>query len=314
MHSLHAIRPIVGLVSAACLAGCISSPLPAGTEAQLYAWQETSTPLARRTGIVSTDYNGYFDGDFDFSNLPLQTASANLEPDTPYVLKSCEAEACYYAVLFPGDFSLKDDGLLGGFAALTPLSTAMYADVSALAATQVRPRLDALAAAVTTPDGPRDYAGFVKLDYERSAQDAARIEKLDVNNAAEAAIRDGELPSLQALLNASITTTGELQASADFIFSSAWDLEIDVNVTERMPNAYLALCADFDDQDGERYEVNYANCRLKTPTRDGVFEDTLRMSASVDQMVAVLFPLDNPGAREFYRWERSVQGTRFEVR
>ncbi|MEE4660634.1 MAG: hypothetical protein V2J89_09210 [Halieaceae bacterium] len=314
MNTLKATSALAALVSAACLSGCISSPLPAGTEAQLYGWRAFDTPLATRAGIASDEYNGYFDGDLNFSDLPLTMAVDAADPNAPYLLKSCEEDACYYAVLFSGDFSRRKDGSLAGFAALTPLSTAMYGDVRDLPANQVRPRLDALAAAVTTPQGPRDYAGFIKLDYLRAPADAAKVEQLGASDSAEAAIQAGELPSLQALLNASITTTRELQAPTDFVFSSAWDLDFSVDVSERMPGAYLALCADFATREDGSYQVNYANCRLKTPTENGRFEDTLRMSASVDELLAILIPLNDPAGSEYHRWLRAEQGDRFEVR
>ncbi len=314
MNYTQALRPLAALVSAASLAGCIGSPHPAGTEAQLYRWQQLDSPLATRTGISSTDYNGYFDGDFDFSQLAIEHQADALSMDTPYLLKSCAEQACYYAVLFPADFSWRDDKGISGFAAMTPLSTAMYGDVKDLPAEQVRPRLDSLAAMVTTAEGPQDYAGFIKLDYQRAPADAARVARLEESDAAAATIESGELPSLQALLNGSITTTGELQAPADFVFSSAWDLGLDIDVSGRMEGAYLALCAEFKTTAADQYQVNFANCRLKTPLEGGRFEDSLRMSASVDSLLAVLIPLDDPKRREFHLWQRDADGDRFEVR
>ncbi len=314
MNCSKTLKTLAALISATSLAGCIGSPLPSGSEAQLYRWQQLDAPLVARSGIESTDYNGYFDGDFDFSGIAAGLSVGQADMNAPYLLKSCADQACYYAVLYPADFDWRDDGLIGGFAALTPLSTAMYGDVKDLPAEQVRPRLDALAAAVTTTDGPRDYAGFIKLDYQRAPADQARVARLEESANADAAIQAGELPSLQALLDGAITSTGDLQAPTDFVFSSAWDLAVDVNVSGRMEGAYLALCAEFKATGAEHYWVNYANCRLKTPLAEGSFQDSLRMSASVDSLLAVLIPLANPTAREYHLWQRAEDGDSFEVR
>lgn len=301
------------LLAAVTLTGCISNPLPAGNQAALYAWGDLDDPVALREGIVNEDHDGRFDGDLDFTTLLLDSPGLDTGADTPYVLKACELEICYYAVLFPGDFTRKKDDMLGGFAALTPLSTAMYADVKGLPAEQVRPRLDALATQVTVMGGPQDYAGFVALDYLRNEQDAAQITRMSDSERAEASIQQGELPSLQALLDDSITRTGELQAPADFIFSSAWELTVDVDVSARMDRAYLTLCSDFAATEGG-YDVDYSNCLLKTPLPDGGLSQALRMSADTDALLAIVMPLDNPAQREYHLWQREGSEDTLRVR
>ena len=312
MLTLFLRRSASLLAACALLGGCINSPQPAGSDAHLYHWEDRDIPVASRTGIMDTEYQGYFDGDLDFTQLLIDAPDLYTGADAPYLLESCVEEVCYYAVLFPGDFRMKANGTIGGFAAMTPLSTAMYADVRELPAEQVRPRLDSLAALVTTDDAAGDYAGFVTLDYQRVARHAALIADPAVSDEAERRIQAGELPSLSELLGSSITT-GDLQAPGDFIFSSAWQLVVDADVARRLPNAYLAICREYQ-REGDGYDVNYGNCLLKTPLAEGRFQTELRMQSDATELLAVLIPLDDPEALEYHSWSRAADGETLTVR
>lgn len=296
------------LLLTAVLYGCIHSPLPGGTQAELFHWDDRDKALSTRDGISSDDFSGFFDGDLDWRDILLELNTRDTDADQPYLMKSCHTDTCYYAVLFPGDFIQEENGWLAGFAALSGISTLMYHEVKSLPAEQVREKLDELAWQVLGEGlGSRDYSAFIGLDAQRLPAHAEALSHEFLEMAAASEVDSGATPSIAQLLNASAVRTSELHAEADFVFSDAWTLEIDVDVSDRISSAaYLMICSDYK-LDGDDYVVAYDNCQLKTALVDGRYAGDLRMTSRNSALLVSIMRLDAPQDMEQQIWVRGDQ-------
>jgi hypothetical protein len=310
------IQRLLAAAGLCLLGGCVNSHLGGGSNARLYHWDDRVTPVAERSGQISTEHGGYFDGDLNFVELLIERPALNTDPATPYLLEACEGSLCYQAVLFPGDFSLNGKGQIKGYATLSALSSVLYREVENLGSAQVKPRLDDLAAQLLRADdkAPRDYSRFIGLDTLRLDGHREQLMDQDLENRTNDLWQAGQRPALAQLLSASVQSTGDLAVPDDFLFSSSWTLDIDVDVSERFPGrSYLVICNRFEVQ-GNTVDVDYDNCQLKTPLRNGIHSAQLQMSAATTALLAMVISLDSPEQRWHQQWQRSIDGNTLRLR
>jgi len=295
--------------------GCISSPLSADSTAALYAWSDRESPIAQRNGMSIVDYDGMFDGDLDFRNVLEQLPELKNAGGQPFLLEACEAEICYSAVVFAEDFTLDKKGRVKGLVALTGISTAMYYEVMDLPAEQVRARLDALAESVLAQGvAERSYRSFVSLDVRRLPDHRAKIHNEYIVEVAAAEIDGGNRPTLTELLAIVATRTSDLQASSDFSFSDAWDLSVDVDVSDRISGpAYLTICSSFSEV-AEGFDVDYDNCQLKTALQAGAYQGTLKMTGTKTRLLVTVLDFGAPEKPQHLVWERGNPGDEIRLR
>jgi hypothetical protein len=312
IHNLQ--RATAGVAALALLGGCIANPLPGGTSAELYSWNNTGEPIASTEAIASADFGGFWDGDLDFSDILLKLPGLDTSPDTPYLLRACDLQLCYQAVLFPGDFTLDDNGLVRGAVSLSALSTALANEVRSLPAAQVRAALDALAAPLMTDRGT-DYASFLALDYRRLSQHRDQLAQTELDAIGLRLLNNGAQPTLTEIIEIASQTTADLEVPDGFIFSSAWDMTLDVDVAQRIGDqGYFLLCGDFEVTEEGGYRVDYGNCQLRAPLHDGKYQGSLRMTASATNLLAIVMRFDMPENAQYTLWDRRIDGDHLVIR
>ncbi len=302
-HTLLLTTAVICLL----LSACISSPLPSGTVGALYQWDDLDTPVVTRDGIRRPESGGFFDGDFDFSGLPIEHPELSSPDDYPWLLEACDEELCYSIVLFASDFDQDAYGKLSGDASMSALSTLMANEVRGMPVDQVRPALDALSAELTF-DGEADYAAFIALDprrYQKSREmllyPALYAEAVDMLRAQPSA-------TVRSLLGKEVETTSDLVVSSDFEFDSSWQLNVDIDLSSRLEaDAYLLLCREFESS-GDGYIVDYSSCPLKAPLQPGIWQGEVKLTGIVEELIVVIMPLHNPNNPEYALWQREVDG------
>ena len=191
----------------ALLAGCIANRSASGLLVNLYAWDDRINPIAIRLTSEFTGFGGLFNGDIIFTDILEELPNLDTSPDTPYLVEFCEGDVCHYLVVFPAFLSQNAAGEVGGFGALSSISTLLYHEVKELPAGEVRAALDALADRVVSTeisdlaDGSIDYRDIFGLDYER--YDIFRVLLLDQDlpDQATAALADGSEATLSQVLD-----------------------------------------------------------------------------------------------------------------
>ena len=309
-------KHVAGLLMLSALtSGCINSPLPAGTTAELYNWENRGDALTSRTAIEDKNSGAFHTGDFIFSDALMKNPELAADPSLPMIIKACEEEVCYYVVVYPSDYSLDQWGLIKGEVSLSGLSTALYHQVKDLPAEAVRARLDELADLVvleTVED--RSYAGLLALDIRRVEEDRSALKDEALAQEAELEVSQGNEPTIMALINARAKKTSELTASREFVFSDSWDLVVDIDVSARITApSYLMICGDFEREGGD-YKVAYNNCALKTDLVDGRFESTLRMTGTTEELLVTIMSLENPEDMQHTLWVREESQSTLRLR
>ncbi|MFT6052060.1 MAG: hypothetical protein ACI9B9_001706 [Halioglobus sp.] len=295
------------------LGGCIGSPFPAGTVAELYRWDDLESPVATRVGQSSVGLNGYFDGDLSFWDLLQGQPLVNGDLSAPWLLRACYEDVCYSAVLFADHFELNSEQMISGYASLTAISTAMANQVRDLPASEVRAALDGLASQVLA-DGGGDYALFLSLDPKRRVDHREKLVSIDFFFESQEVIAQQPNATINVLFGQRQETTEDLAIPDGFLFDGSQNLSIDIDVSSRISEeAYLLICSEFDVA-VEGYDVDYAACQLSTLLRDGSYSGELRLADSVEQLLAVILPLRNPDDVNYEVWSRQLDGATFFIR
>lgn len=210
------MKKVIGLLlCSALVSGCIANRGSIGVEARLYSWDDRANALTSRTTIADVLFDGLLDGDLYLGDILEELPNLDQSEDTPYLLEICEDNICNYLVIFPAELEINSKGGLNGFGVVSPLSTAMYYQVQALPAEEVRDALDDWAAQVlsaevnSVADGAIDYADMFALDYERFTDRLALISDGDLPARAAAAIDGGDEATISELL-ASDSSSNEL--------------------------------------------------------------------------------------------------------
>ena len=99
----------------------------------------------------------------------------------------------------------------------------------------------------------------------------------------------------------------EAPTTADLVVSSTFDLatyqviEIDVDVSQRWSGKlYLNVC---ETNGGDTPLLNYKNCLLKAPLKDGKLSASFSVSYSVNQLGAEILDPQNLGMTEVTIWD-----------
>lgn len=285
--------------------GCVDSPLPVGCTAVVYAWENRTEAITSRTALSDQGKEESYAGDFVFSDVLETNPEIAGEPSLALIIKACQGEICYYAVVFPEDYSLNEWNLVGGEVSLTGLSTSIYHQVKELPAGEVRARLNELTDLLLSEDvEQRSYASLLALNVSGAGEPVSSLRDGALPVEAERLVSQGEQPMLMVLINAGVKNTSELSTSRDFVFSDSWDLKVDVDISARtnIPS-YLMICSDFERR-ASGYKVAYNNCALKTNLVGGRFESTLRMTGNTRELLVTIMPLENLEALEQTVWVR----------
>lgn len=308
------VARVIAIAAASLLTtACVNSPLPDGTSAHIYTWDDRSTPVATRIALLDASPGGYYTGNYVFSNLLRTNPTLDADPAAPAVIESCHEDSCYYAVVFPEDYAVGAGGWIQGSVSLTGLSTAMYHQVKELSAGEVRARLDALASMVVVEEEDEGYKAFLTLDTRRVEADREMMEDMVIVEEAADLVASGESPTLLDIINAGATKTKDLNVSSDFVFSDSWDLAVDVDISARNQGpSYLILCSEFS-PNGAGYDVSYDNCLLKTVLVDGRFEGSLKMTGTTDTLLITVMSLLAPDDMEQTVWMRDESGSELSV-
>ena len=105
----HTVR-IVAAIASLALAACVSSPLPGGTVGALYQWDDLESAVVTIKSEKIPGLDGYYDGDFNLANLPVDYPELSDTSDQPWLFQACNAEQCYSIVLFAADFEQDPHG------------------------------------------------------------------------------------------------------------------------------------------------------------------------------------------------------------
>ena len=99
-----------------------------------------------------------------------------------------------------------------------------------------------------------------------------------------------------------------------FLFDDSRVITVDVDMSDRLDEpAYLLICSNFE-PDGASYSVDYGACQLNTALAEGQFRGDLKLSGAVDDLLAVILPIEHPDDALYVRWNGDQgQGT-FRVR
>lgn len=310
-HSIA--RAVASFATMIMLVGCIGSPFPAGAVAELYRWDDLDSPVATRIGQSSTEFNGYFDGDFSFWDLLLGQTLVDGELSAPWLLRACYEDICYAAVLFADIFELNGEQVLSGYASLTGISTAMANQVRNLPSSEVRYALDNLAAKLLA-DGDGDYSMLLELDPARRLDHREKLVSKDLFLTAETVIAKQPNATVDVLLGKAETTTKNIAVPDGFLFDGSQSLSVDVDLSSRLSeDAYLLICSEFEaTMDG--YEVDFSACQLSTLLRGGSYSGMLSLTDSVEDLLAIILPLQDPSQADYYVWARDLNGGTFSVR
>jgi len=308
-------KPIKAVVTGfvlAGLAGCIGSPFGPGAVAQLYRWDDRQSAVATRSGMESEEEGGYFNGDFDFTDVLESYPELADSPEDPVLLKACEEEVCYSVVLFGDFFAQNKEGLLEGYASMNGLTTAMANQVLSLPKDEVRMALDTQAGRLTA-DGTADYYEFLQLDPERKRKHRQQLLNGRVYATANQLVVDDPGFTVDDLLGESSTDTEDLVVPDGFDFNDSFVLSVDVDVSRDLDeDAYLLLCSEYE-ASGGGYEVNFDACQLNTPLIEGRYVGDLTMTGSTTNLLAVILPLQNPDEPIYALWSRRSDGENLRI-
>jgi hypothetical protein len=308
------LRQTVFYISIAMvLGGCVGSPFPAGAVAELYRWEDPESPVAARVGLSFAGLDGYFDGDFSFWNVLQGQSLSNEDLSAPWLLRACYDDVCYSAVLFIDLFELNSQKMMGGYASLTAISTAMANQVRDLPASQVRAALDDLASQVLA-DGGDDYAFFLALDPTRRIDHREELVSIEFFFESQEVIAQQPNATIDMLFGNPGKTTEDLTVPDGFLFDGSQGVSLDVDVSSRISeDVYLLICSEFDATiDG--YDVDFGACQLSTLLRNGAYSAELSLADSVEALLAVILPLENPDDASYQVWSRELDGASFLIR
>ena len=303
----HTISLLATATVCLLLGACISSPLPGGTVGALYQWVDLETPVVTTQGVRNPIKFGFFDGDFNLSNLSIENPELSSTDDYPWLFEACNKEQCYSMVLFSNDFKREFAGKLSGEVSMSVLSTLMANEVKGLPADKVRSALDTLSAELSH-DGVTDYAAFIALYPRRLPMSREKLLYPALYDEAVALHHSQPAATVQTLLGKEVEKTASLEVSSDFAFDSSWQLIVDVDLYSwRNTPAYLLLCSDFEASGGV-YTVDYSSCPLKTPLPSGDWMGEVKLTRKVEELIVVIMPLQNPNDPDYTLWQRAIDG------
>ncbi|AQA16934.1 hypothetical protein BST95_00540 [Halioglobus japonicus] len=316
MFMMTSIRAVLkaGLTAAvlAAMGGCISSPLPVGSIATLYRWDDRQSAVATRTGEAHEEEGGYFSGDFDFSDVLTDYPELAERPDEPILIEACAEETCYRVVVFGNMFSLSAEGLVSGYASMNAITTAMANQVLNLPVEEVRPALDVLAGRLTA-SGEQNYAAFLALDPERKPKHIARLVNARLYDTAEHMMLEQPGFGVDALLGQSATETMDLVVPEGFDFDDSFKISVDVDVSSMLEEeAFLLVCAEYEES-GAGYEIDFDACQLRTALIGGRYVGELNLTGTFTELLVVVLPMESPEDALYFPWSQQEDGNRLRI-
>lgn len=111
-----------------------------------------------------------------------------------------------------------------------------------------------------------------------------------------------------------VSSTSELESSAEFAFSTSYDLPVRIDVSEmnEVPEL-LVICKEFD-LEGERFDIRYDDCILKTDLVDGVYSGSLKLTNDTRMLVAALWYYNADKEPLTVAWSYTDQPEGFTIR
>jgi len=99
--------------------------------------------------------------------------------------------------------------------------------------------------------------------------------------------------------------TVDVVASEDFLVKSTAELTLSIEIADlRFERAYLNLCHQTDSA-----EIDYNNCIVKTPLKNGMFEKTITIGHDVDQLELQVWRYDPTAEPYTYVWVRDGEAS-----
>ena len=251
---------------------------------------------------------------YGFPELLRESTRLVPQEDTASLVEACGDARCYSAIVTTAQLEAAEQLGTEVFF-LTALSTAIANELSGLPPEEATDRLQQITELLLVePTGENDYVTLLTLDLHGSPADLSQLTRPALLEAAEALILKNGLPRISELIADAGVQTSELLASDTFVFSSSWDLAVDVDISSRRVSpTFLAICGEYvESEDG--YEVDYADCQLKTPLDAGRYIGSLRMTGNSDELLVTIIPMDDPTALEYQLWSRAEEGPVLTVR
>ncbi|MEM8499755.1 MAG: hypothetical protein AAF542_17155 [Pseudomonadota bacterium] len=111
-----------------------------------------------------------------------------------------------------------------------------------------------------------------------------------------------------------VSSTSELESSTEFAFSTSYNLPVSIDVSEmaEVPEL-LVICKEFD-FDGERFDIRYNDCILKTDLVDGVYSGSLKLTNDTRMLVAALWYYNAGKEPLTVAWSYTDQPEGFTIR
>ncbi|MCX2982506.1 hypothetical protein EYC98_16715 [Halieaceae bacterium IMCC14734] len=297
---------LILLMATTAVTGCVYIDQPDIQTAELYSWNDRQSPLATRNLFVDSTQRQLF----SFVNLLHTNPDLVNAEDTPYVVRACDAETCYSSIVFSSDFIRNPRNFLLGTATISALSTTIYNDVSDLPKEAVAAALDALAAKVLIPaERTSPYTDLLRMNIADETVREANMIQPDLEGVALNAIQNDAQYTFTKLLQSVTSDTTDLISTAEFGFSSASRINVDVDVSTRINGpVHLSICNSFEN-DADGYKVDYASCQLKITLEDGRFTGELELPSTNVPLLVTLLPMKALGRVEYVEWVSSANGT-----
>ena len=111
-----------------------------------------------------------------------------------------------------------------------------------------------------------------------------------------------------AAANTPVTTTKDIVVSAEEMnFQSSYKLKVDVDInTSPTERAFLSICSDFTEDNGQVSDIDYENCILRTGITNGKYEGDLKVTNDKTKLVAAIWFYDKSRSPLISTWTKET--------
>ena len=97
----------------------------------------------------------------------------------------------------------------------------------------------------------------------------------------------------------------DLVSNSNFNFSSSYKLDVDVDISNNTKErAFLSVCSNFTEDDGEVKKIDYENCILRTGLDQGRYQGELKVTNDKVKLVSAIWFYDSVRAPIISVWNK----------
>lgn len=109
-------------------------------------------------------------------------------------------------------------------------------------------------------------------------------------------------------------STGEMDVAEDFLFPTSFELNIEVNVSGRLPGrSYFQICSRFEKISESKYVIDYGSCLLRGPAIGGQLSHTVHVANHIEHLIVELLQFDEDAAPEHHIFKTTELRERSEL-